>query len=89
MKNQILTLFIGILVGAIITTGVFMIVKPYSNNNDSKTNITERQKGNRGSLDSSNKMNREKNDSNMNSEKRKSKKSDSSNTSNENKETSN
>lgn len=33
MKKQILTLIIGILIGAIITTGVFLIIKANSNQN--------------------------------------------------------
>lgn len=33
MKKQILTLIIGILIGAIITTGVFLIIKSNSNQN--------------------------------------------------------
>jgi len=33
MKNKILTLIIGMLIGSIITSGVFLIVKPNSKNN--------------------------------------------------------
>ena len=32
-KDQILTLIIGILIGSIITAGVFLILKPNSNSN--------------------------------------------------------
>ena len=33
MKNQILTLIIGILIGAIITTGIFLFLKSKDKNN--------------------------------------------------------
>ena len=33
MKNKVLTLIIGILIGSILTSGVFLIVKPNSKNN--------------------------------------------------------
>lgn len=46
MKNQILMLIIGILIGAIITTGVFLIIKSNDNNKmpsiDKNGNFEER-----------------------------------------------
>ena len=38
MKKQILTLIIGILIGAIITTAVFLILKGNTNNRGSRIN---------------------------------------------------
>ncbi len=38
MKKQILTLIIGILIGAIITTGVFLLTKGKTENQDNRMN---------------------------------------------------
>lgn len=43
MKKQIITLVIGVLIGAIITTGVFLIVKP--NNRRSLPNSSQTSRG--------------------------------------------
>lgn len=42
MKKQILTLVIGILIGAIVTTGVFLVLKGNSSSQSNKGNMRER-----------------------------------------------
>ena len=54
MKKQILTLIIGILIGAIITTGVFLMIKSNEKNNMpdmSNRTFERRERGNRSTTE--------------------------------------
>lgn len=65
MKKQILTLIIGILIGAIITTGVFLMIKSNEKNNMpdmSNRTFERRERGNRNATDETNEVTEESNE---------------------------
>ena len=62
MKKQILTLIIGMLIGSIITTGVFLVLKNNERSNMpgfNESNFRERIKGSMPSTSDSNEENQE------------------------------